>query len=221
MCGAGAALVGFFFLMQPRPQRARAWAPVSYQLGASNRSVLFITGFTGLYPADAVVSARPSHKGPRARALAYTTRQCEAATGFGSKAAAAGWEVVYLPGPDSESYSRAAESALKLPVGQVKAPQAELHMVDSESQLNGASHRSLPGARWEPASETFPTPVLLASTTQPPGPWSAPANWKLDSSGTRRDSASTQSAAPVMPVEAIVKQVCFTHNHQHQPELGV
>ncbi len=68
---------------------------MSYQSAASNQSVLFVTGFTGRDPAAAFVPPKPSHTGA-ARGFAYTTRETEAATGFGTRASAAGWEVIYL-----------------------------------------------------------------------------------------------------------------------------
>jgi hypothetical protein len=79
----------------PQPQRARAWSPISYQNVASSQSVLFVTGFSGRSSTGALVPPKPRHTGP-ARGFAYTTRETEAATGWATRAIAAGWEVIYL-----------------------------------------------------------------------------------------------------------------------------
>jgi hypothetical protein len=78
-----------------RTPHFRTWSPLSYQAAASNHSIVFVTGYTGRSRAEAVIGIAPNHTGP-SHAFAFTTRETEAATGFGTRAAAAHWEVIYM-----------------------------------------------------------------------------------------------------------------------------
>jgi hypothetical protein len=93
VCSTHTHVMAAGFSMQVWPKSARV--PEHYREGAGRWSVVFVTAFAGRTNSTAKVG-RPPRFTHNSHAFAVTTKESEEATGYATRAARAGWEVLYV-----------------------------------------------------------------------------------------------------------------------------